>query len=128
VPLAVTLSPAQRNDSMLFEEMLDAVPGIRTPAGRRRRRPDKVHADKAYDFGKCREACRRRGIVPRIARRGIDSSERLGRHRWVVERTLAWLGGFRRLTIRYERRAELHLAFLHLACSLICLRRLQGGF
>lgn len=128
MPLAVTLSPAQRNDSMLFEEMLDAVPGIRTPAGRRRRRPDKVHADKAYDFDKCREACRRRGIVPRIARRGIDSSERLGRHRWVVERTLAWLGGFRRLTIRYERRAELHLAFLHLACSLICLRRLQGGF
>ena len=66
--------------------------------------------------------------MPRIARRGIDSSERLGRHRWVVERTLAWLGGFRRLTIRYERRAELHLAFLHLACSLISLRRLQGGF
>ena len=49
----------------------------------------KLHADKAYDYPRCRRACRKRGIVPRIARRGIESSERLGRHRWVVERTLS---------------------------------------
>ena len=62
----------------------------------------------------------KRGIVPRIARRSIESRERLGRHRWVVERTLAWLNRFRRLTIRYERRADIHQAFLSLSYSLIC--------
>jgi transposase len=54
---------------------------------------------------------RRRGIKSRIARRGIESSERLGRHRWVVERTLAWLDRYRRLAVRYERRADIHEAF-----------------
>ena len=76
----------------------------------------------------CRTYLRKRGIKGRIARRGIESSERLGRHRWVVERTLAWLNRFRRLTIRYERRADIHEAFLQLGCILICWNfiRLKG--
>jgi transposase len=89
-----------------FEAVLDDVPPIRTPTGRRRRRPGKVHGDKAYDHRRCRAYLRRRGIRPRIARRGIESSARLGRHRWTIERTGAWLGGFRRLRIRYERCSE----------------------
>lgn len=60
-----------------------------------------------------------------IARKGVDSSTRLGRHRWVVERTLAWLGQFRRLTIRYERRDDIHEAFLSLGCALICFRSVE---
>ncbi len=68
---------------------------------------------------------RQRGITPRIARRGVESSERLGRFRWVVERTQAWVVGFRKLTIRYDRYATCILAFLHLACALICLRYLK---
>lgn len=60
------------------------------------------------------------GIVPRIARRGNESRERLGRYRWVVERTRSWLSRFRRLKVRYERRADIHEAFLSLACALIC--------
>ncbi|MBA3825916.1 MAG: transposase [Ktedonobacterales bacterium] len=68
----------------------------------------------------------RRGICPRFARRGVESSERLGRHRWVVERTFAWLNRFRRLVVRYERRADLHLAFTLLGCSLICFRFLPA--
>ena len=71
---------------------------------------------------RCRRACRKRGIVPRIARRGIESSERLGRHRWVVERTLSWIARCRRLIVRYERRDDVHLAFLVLACAAICFR------
>jgi transposase len=67
-----------------------------------------------------REELRRRGIQPRIARRWIDMSERLGRYRWVVERTGAWLNHFRRLKIRYERLEEIHQAFLDLGCALIC--------
>jgi transposase len=113
---------------MLFEAVLDAIPPIKTPAGRRRKRPDKGHADKAYDIPRCRQALTRRHIKVRIARKGIDSSERLGRHRWVVERTLAWLNRFRRLTIRYERRADIHDAFLTLGCSLICFNALEKGF
>lgn len=103
---------------------LDAVPPMRSGRrGRPRRRPDKLHADKGYDHARCRRECRQRGIRPRIARRGIESSQRLGRHRWVVERTLAWLGRFRRLTVRYERRADIHLAFATLGCALICLNQ-----
>jgi len=84
-----------------------------------------VHADKGYDYARCRIACRKRGIVPRIARRGVESSERLGRHRWVVERTLVWLNRFRGLTVRYKRRADIHQAFRSLGCSLICWKALN---
>ena len=93
--------------------------------GRPRRRPAKLHADKGYDFPHCRQALRRRSIQPRIARRGVDSSQRLGRHRWVIERTLAWFARYRRLTVRYERRANIFEAFHHLAASLICWRFVQ---
>jgi transposase len=119
-PLAVRLTGANRHDSTVFADLLDAVPAIKRPSGQRRRRPAKLHADKAYDSRACRAALSRRRIKVRIARKGVDSSERLGRHRWVVERTLAWFGQFRRLTIRYERRADIHEAFLSLGCSLIC--------
>ena len=107
---------------------MDAIPPIWRPAGepgRPRRRPAKLHADKADDASVHRRALRRRGILPRIARKGIESHERLGRHRWGVERTNAWLLAFRRLTVRDERQAASVLAFLHLACALICLRFLR---
>ena len=124
-PPAVLLTAANLHDSVVLEEVLDRVPPVRRPRGRPRRRPAKLHADKAYDFPRCRRACRRRGIVPRIARRGVESSERLGRHRWVVERTLSWIARSRRLAVRYERRDDIHLAFLVLACAAICFRFLQ---
>ena len=127
-PLAVRLTGANVHDSTMLEEMLDAIPAIAGKPGRPLRRPRKCHADKGYDYPRCREAYRRRHIVPRIARRGIESSEKLGRHRWVVERGFAWLNRFRRLTIRYERRDDIHKAFTSLACSLICLRALYQRF
>jgi transposase len=120
VPLATLLTGANRHDSVVFDDLLDAIPPIKRPSGQRRKRPAKLHADKGYDYLRCRQALRRRHIQVRIARKGIDSSERLGRHRWVVERTLAWLNRFRRLTVRYERRADIHQAFLTLGCALIC--------
>jgi len=83
-----------------------------------------LHADKGYDFSRFRAVLRRRGIKSRIARRGKDTGEQLGWHRWVIERTLAWLATYRRLAVRYERRADIHEAFLRLACSLICLNYL----
>jgi Transposase DDE domain len=93
LPISVVLSAANANDSTMLEAVLDDIPPIRMPTGRRRRRPTKVHGDKAYDHRRCRAYLRRRGIRPRIARRMVESSERLGRHRWTIERTGAWLGG-----------------------------------
>jgi transposase len=55
---------------------------------------------------------------------GIEDSNRLGRVRWVVERTMAWLLSYRRLGLRYERSRSTLEALLLLACALICLRRL----
>jgi transposase len=125
IPLAVRLSAANAQDTTQLVPLIDAIPPIIGPHGRPglpRKRQAKLHADKAYDSSEIRRALRTRAIAPRIARRGIDSSERLGRHRWVVERTLSWLLGCRRLGIRYERRADLLQGLLHLACALICLR------
>jgi IS5 family transposase len=125
--LAIIQSAANVHDSRLLEAALDAIPSLRLPGrqrGRPRKRPKKVHADKGYDYPRCRRALRRRGITPRIASRGIESSERLGRYRWVVERTLSWLNRLRRLKVRYERRADIHQGFLSLGCALICWRAL----
>jgi transposase len=127
IPLTALLTGANRHDSMIFEELIDAVPRLRTPTGHRRKRPAKLHADKAYDIPRCRRFLHRRRIKVRIARKGIDTSEKLGRHRWVVERTLAWLNRYRRLTIRYERRVDLHHAFLTLGCALICFNHLPSS-
>jgi transposase len=128
IPLAALLTEANRHDSVVFEDLLDAIPPIKQANGHRRKRPAKLHADKGYDIPRCRQALRRRHIRVRIARKGIDSSARLGRHRWVVERTLPWLNRYRRLTVRYERRADIHQAFLTLGCALICFHTLQKGF
>jgi transposase len=126
IPPASLLTGANVHDSAPFEDLLDAVPPVAGKRGRPRRRPGKLHRDKAYDHRRCRDACRRRRIKPRIARRGVGSSHKLGRHRWVIERTLAWMGRFRRLAIRYERRLDMHHASTALACSLIRLNALQG--
>ena len=108
--------------------MLDKIRPIHGRRGRPRFRPDKLHADKAYDHVFCRAGCQIRGVIPRIARRGIESAERLGRHRWVVERSFAWLHTSRRLATRYERRADIHRAFLHLGAALICFNSVARSF
>jgi transposase len=126
LPLAVLLSGANRHDSLFLLPLLDAAPAVATRRGPRRRRPAKLHADKAYDHRRLRKAVQARGIACRIARKGVEPSERLGRRRWVVERTLSWLSRFRRLAVRYERRADIHLGLTVLACAVICWGKLKG--
>ncbi len=63
------MTAANTPDAMVFEALLDDIPKVRTPAGGRRCRPDKCHADKAYDNRRCRSYLTRRGIRVRIARR-----------------------------------------------------------
>jgi len=87
VPLVVRHTAANAHDSTMLEEMVDSIEPIlvdsiepiRRPKGRPRKRPQKLHADKAYDAKKCRKALHMRGIKARIARRGKESSEKLGR-------------------------------------------------
>jgi IS5 family transposase len=108
----------------MLEAMVDDIPPVRMPSGQRRHRPGKLDADKGYDSAANRAWLRRRGIRPRIARRGIESSTRLGRHRWRVERALSWLSCYRRLAVRWDRDSERWFALVLLACALTCSRRL----
>jgi hypothetical protein len=71
-----------------------------------------------------RACLRRRGITLRIARRGVESSTRLGRHRWRVERTLSWLSCYRRLAVRWDRDSKRWFGFVLLACALVCFKAL----
>ncbi|WP_092006656.1 IS5 family transposase, partial [Paraburkholderia lycopersici] len=122
VPLAITVTGANRHDSMAFERTLDAIPAIPGLNGQPRKRPGKLHTDKGYDFARCRRYLRQRGITARIGSRGVESKERLGRYRWVVERTHAQFAGFGKLRIRFERRLDIHVALLSLAAAVICSR------
>ena len=119
------ISGANRHDSMMFEKCLDAIPAVKGLSGRPRCRPAKLHADKGYDYARCRKYLKRRGNISRIARRGIESSSRLGKHRWVVERTHGWYAGFGKLRIRFERQLETHRALLLLASAIICSRFIE---
>ncbi|MFD3720029.1 IS5 family transposase [Streptomyces sp. NPDC058674] len=127
-PLVVSLTSGNRHDVTQLMPLIDAIPRIRGLRGRPRHRPRRLFADRGYDFDKYRRLIRARGITPKIARRGTLHGSGLGKTRWVVERTFAWLHQFKRLRIRYEIRADLHLGLLQLACSIICLRRLRTSF
>lgn len=120
LPLAVAVSGANTHDSNALVPLVSAVPAVTSRRGPRRRKPAKLHADKGYDYEHLRRWLRERGITPRIARKGTESSDRLGRHRWVVERSFAWTGNYRRLTTRWDRKASHFLGFLTLAATLIC--------
>ena len=120
VPLAVHLTGANRNDSQEALPLVDAIPPLQGARGRPRQRPDCVLGDRGYDAAAIRRGLRERHIVPWVAMRRTAHGSGLGRWRWVVERTFAWLNQFRRLRIRYDRRADIHEAFLSLGCVLIC--------
>lgn len=117
-------SPAQAS----FPLAIAAVE-LRPVRGRSSAGFEPAHADvrrSRLDFDNYRRPLWKRGIEPLIARRGVAHGSGMGKTRWVVERTFAWLHQFKRLRLRYERRADLHHGLLQLACCIICLRRLQA--
>jgi transposase len=128
LPLAWSLTGGNRNDVEQLLPLLDAIPAVAGRAGRPRKRPASVIADRGYDSDRHRVQLRGRRITPIIARRLTEHGSGLGRARWVVERTFAWLHNLKRLLARYDRRAEIHEAFLALGCCLVCFRRLQRSF
>jgi transposase len=122
IPLAALLTSANTNDITELQPLVEAIPPVPGKRGRPRRRPERVQGDRAYDSDPHRQWLRRLGIEPVLAKRNTPHGSGLGVYRWVVERTLSWLHQFRRLRIRYERRPELHEAFMALGCALICWR------
>jgi hypothetical protein len=86
--LSVALSAANTNDAFALQSLVRAIPAIRSRRGPRRRKPARLHADKAYDQADLHAWVRGSGIAVRIARKGIEASGRLGRHRWAIERTM----------------------------------------
>jgi transposase len=120
IPLVARLTAAHRHDVTQLLPLVDAMPALQGRAGRPVRKPQLVQGDRGYDSQPHRNQLLARGIASQLAKRGTPHGSGLGRTRWVVERTLAWLHRFRRLAVRYERRPCIHEAFLTLACSLVC--------
>ena len=123
--MAIEHTAANVHDSEVAVSLVDAVPAIKQPCGRPRRRPDEVLADRGYDAeAKIRQPLRARKIKPLIAKRNTTHGSGLGRYRYVVEAAFDWLFNQRRLRVRYEKRADIHQAFLVIGCLLICWRRI----
>ncbi|MEU5853394.1 transposase, partial [Saccharopolyspora shandongensis] len=121
IPTAFSLTGGNVNDVTQLLPLVEAIPPVRGRRGRPRSRPDELYADRAYDSAQHRDELRAKGIDPQIAERGTG----LGTVRWVIERTIAWYHGMRRLRIRWERRDDIHEAFLGLATCIICYRHIK---
>ena len=122
------MTAANVHDSRQLQSLVLAVPAVSGKRGRPRQRPAAVQGDRAYGSRAHHRWLARLGITDQLARTGWPHGSGLGKTRWVVERTLSWLHQFRRLRIRYERRADIHQAFLTLGCALICHRALKISF
>lgn len=131
-PLGAYLDAASPAEVTLLEKTLETV-AVRHAGkpGRPRKRPGRLIADRGYDSNPLRAALARRGIEPIIPARRNNSKAthqdgrklRRYRRRWIVERTFAWIGHFRRLVVRYERLITTYSGFFHLACAMLTLRR-----
>jgi transposase len=108
--------------------LVDAIPPIGGKPGTPLQVPKKLSADRAYDSDPHRSQLRERRITPQIARRNTPHGSGLGVVRYVVEQTLSLLHQFRRLRTRFDKRDDIHEAFMSLGCSVICWRRLNHGY
>ncbi|EWC59272.1 Mobile element protein [Actinokineospora spheciospongiae] len=120
----VGVSRGNTVDADGLKPMLTSLLSRHDPDRGRNNKPRKLHADKAYDHPGLRQWVRGKRIGVRIARKGVESSQRLGQHRWAIERTIFWLTGYQRLSPCYERLLRNYLAFLDLAAAMLCWKRL----
>ena len=123
MPIGLSISGANTHDQKLLFATLDSVPVPRPQRSRPRRH---LCLDKGYDSDAIRRRVRRRGYVPHIRSRGEEQSEKrmLGKraHRWVVERVASWLNRYRRILVRWEKKAANYEALLHLVFTHILWR------
>ena len=128
-PLGVHVEAASPAEVKLLEPTLEHLDQVGLDG-----QPERLIADRGYDSNAVRELLEARGIEPIIpARRNNRKAThqdgrklRRYKHRWIIERTNAWLQNFRRLAVRYERSVVVFTAMVHLACALICLNRVLG--
>lgn len=125
-PLVVQVTAANDHDVTTALPLVVEIPPVAGKPGRPKQKPDTLVADKAFDCEPLRQLLRWLGIEPSIPKRGEDESG-LGKFRWFIERTLSWFHQFRRLRIRWDRKPEIHQAFLSLAAGMICFRLWTGG-
>jgi transposase len=126
VPLAAILTPANRHDVTQLLPLVEAIPPIGGKVGAPLRKPQEVMGDRAYDSDPHRMSLSARGIPTAIARRGEEHGSGLGALRYVVEQTLALFHQFRRLRTRFDKRADIHEAFMAIGCAMICWRRFHN--
>jgi len=124
IPLAALLTAANVNEVTMLLPLVDAVPPVGGKSGHPRQRPQRLYADRAYASKAKRQELRRRGIKPFIPEQRAPHGSGLGKVRWVVERTISWFHGFRKLRLRTDWQSEGHEALMALACALICFRSL----
>ena len=125
-PVAFVLTPGQRHEATVFEELMTEGAVKRPGRGRPRIRPGRVCGDKGYSSRKIRAYLRRRGIrytIPRKTneRRTGPFDRVLYRTRNLVERAINRLKQFLRIATRYEKKAENYLAMLQIGSTLIWL-------
>jgi transposase len=125
IPMKVITTAGNVNDVTQTVALVDAIPLVAGRVSHPRKHPDALLGDKGYDSEVVRRAWRHRGILPVISRRSQPDIHGLGKLRYVVEQTFALLHQFKRLAVRWERRLDLHDAFVSLGCTLICWRRLK---
>jgi transposase len=126
VPLVAQVTPANQHDVTTALPLVTEIPAVPGKPGRPKQKPEAFVADKAFDCEPLRRLLRWLGIQPQIPKRG-DDEHGLGKVRWFIERTLSWVHQFRRLRIRWDRKAEIHQAFLSLAAAVICYRLWING-
>jgi transposase len=103
--------------------LINSIPEVTFKNNRKRKTPKILQADKAYDSILHAEAMRQMGVRLEAPKRGQKTKRPLGRARWKVERSMAWLKNFRRLRVRYEKRADMHEAMLTVATIVIALKK-----
>src|SRR3954464_7017964 len=124
-PLAIRTAGAHASEQrQIIPSVLD-FPKVTGKPGRPKELPDELYADRGYDRDATRWILAWLGIEPHIARRRTPHGSGLGKVRWVVERTISWLEGLRRLRIRYDRLAVIQDAWDTLAACVICFRLLH---
>jgi transposase len=128
VPLAIRTAGANASDHQQIIPLVLAFPHVGGKVGRPKQRPDTLLADRGYDSEDTRWILRWLGIEPKIAKRNTEHGSGLGKIRWVVERTISWLKGLRRMRVRYDRLQVIQEAWNTLAASVICFRILHHDF
>jgi hypothetical protein len=121
----VHTTPANVRDEQPLLEMIARLPAIQGPRGRPRQKPGAVVGDRGYGFAYIINAIITLKILSMLAPRGSNHGSGMGKIRYVIERTLAWFGHWRRLKICYEKRAEHWQAFNELVAAMICFRKMR---